>query len=69
MLMLKKCAWCQRPIGLKSHFLNFVQWYHMVSHGICWRCKEEQLKQLDKVLKPSFHCQSVSHRLEQKMTS
>ncbi len=69
MLMLKKCAWCERPIGLKSRFLNLVQWYHMVSHGICWRCKEDQLKRLDKILKPPFPCQPVSPMVEQKMTS
>jgi len=49
MSIIKVCAWCNKPIGFFSRYFGYLKIKVQVSHGICWDCKEEQLKRLENV--------------------
>lgn len=46
-MVLRICAWCERPIGLASKIRALYKTPERVSHGICWTCKEEQINRLE----------------------
>ena len=46
-MVLRICAWCNRPIGVLSRLTSFLNIHDRTSHGICWSCKEEQVNRLN----------------------
>jgi hypothetical protein len=46
MKVTRICAWCKRPIGLRSRLMILLGLKSQISHGICGRCKNEQLDRL-----------------------
>lgn len=56
MMIIKICAWCNHPIGIIARFKAFFRHRSQVSHGICWHCKEKQLKRLESILENKKKC-------------
>jgi hypothetical protein len=46
MKVTRICAWCKRPIGLRSRLIILLGLTSQISHGICAHCKNEQLDRL-----------------------
>ena len=70
MKMIRICAWCKRPIGLRSRVLKWFggQAEHQVSHGICWRCKKDQLDRLQTLPKDGEDQPDMKEPLQQEVT-
>ncbi len=56
MILIKICAWCNHPIGIIARLRALFKQNSQVSHGICWSCKEKQLKRLENILENKKKC-------------
>ncbi|HQU74365.1 MAG TPA: hypothetical protein PKV71_13725 [Calditrichia bacterium] len=41
------CAYCKKPIGLSSWARRLTRMFSTVSHGVCEKCQEIELKKLE----------------------
>lgn len=58
-MVIKKCAWCQKPLNAGSWVMSLLRLRSVVSHGVCQSCKDEQLARIDKLFEKKFTSERV----------
>ncbi len=63
MLVLKKCAWCNKDLGNAPAKPCSIEFAELITHGICETCKDYQLNLLEKTHKRKLHKQKILSKL------
>ena len=45
-VLIKVCAWCDRPKGFLSRLLRMFAAADRISHGVCWECQKKLLENI-----------------------
>jgi len=63
MLVVKKCAWCDKNLGSIPLKLSEMERADLITHGICETCKDYQLNLLEKTHKHKQRKQKILRKL------
>ncbi len=63
MLVLKKCAWCDKSLGNIPLKFSELEHADLITHGICETCKDYQLNLLEKAHKLRQRKQKILKKL------